>query len=986
VIGLWVIGLCMIGLCVMGTATPARAQSTDAPAASSRPSSPEITPRGSTASEDDTTRSAGEQRVTMTFRDVPLAAALERVAAATQVSLVYDSELVRNRRVFCSVSDATAAGVLRCLLREEPLDFVVTSSGTFVIIESARQRPQYGTLAGVVVDEATGEPLPNANVLLADASTGTATDDAGLFTFASLVGGSHRVVVTYVGYETEVREVQVTPGQKTRRRIEMEAKTVATEPVVIDGLQRRLPSGGLGHRAFTSDRLERPSTTGTPDVARAAGSMMGVTTGRPLANLYIQGSSNGEHQMQLDGVPVRNPVSLGRLLSAFSPLALGRLTTHKAGFGVMQGSHLSGLVELEHDLRRPGTQYATVQADPVSVNGRVQSPATVAGMDATVMAAARVGMWSVYRDPVLENLIERWSSLDPVLTGAWNSSGFAAASSLQSESASPTSQFYDLHGAARLEISPYRYLHVSGYHGSSSLGASLVLASPEGGPQYDPGSGGGSNFAGRNRPGGMQRVPTYDRYEWSNTVAQARYQWLAGARADASVRGYYSRYASTSTYEIGWVENSTLNGGSRSARPPSELNRVNELGLEANLDLSLSSATHVDLSASGQYLSSQFRVGNAFIPTLDHHVRTMRWTAAGKIESTVGLNTTLEAGTRLTYVPARRTLYAEPRGAIRYDRSVGGVGDVAVRVAGGLYRQYTNQFDLSRDGATAVVPTAHVWLPVDHSLAPQRAVHLAGDVLWMPSDPWSVTLESYVKWQPHLLAVDYPTLQEYGASGIPASARPLNQSSFIASSRGRAYGAGARVSYDVDRLRSTLSYTYSAAKRTVPHRFDGRMLPTPWNEPHRLTLRTSATVAGGLTAHLQADGIWGRTWGFRQAYYDYLAPITCPLGSDCAAAALNADAVDAGSFSSVSFAALPPYELDDPSDHVLPPMYRVDAGLSYARSFRGFDLQAQVNVVNVLDRANVVEWRLQPQSDGTHRRFARTLPGRHPVFSIRISY
>jgi hypothetical protein len=611
-----------------------------------------------------------------------------------------------------------------------------------------------------------------------------------------------------------------------------------------------------------------------------------------------------------------------------------------------------------------------MQADPVSFNGRVQGPMTFGETEATLMAAARVGVWSVYRDPSLENLIERWSTLDPLLTSAWRSDGSSdQVRALTSNSTSPTTQFYDFHGAVRLELSPYRYLYVSGYHGSSSLGADLVLSSPaQAGASadgaFDPTAEGAPLNTGR-------EVPTYDRYEWSNTVAQARYEWLMGARATGSVRGYLSRYASTSTYEIGRRDLSPLGTGPDRADVPNGSNQVNELGLEGRLDLSLSSSTRIDLSVGAQLLSSQFRVNNAFIPTLTHEVRTTRWTAAGKIESTVGLNVTLEAGSRLTYVPSRKTLYAEPRGAVRYDRSLAGLGDVAVRVAGGLYRQYTNQFDLSRDGATAVVPTASVWFPVDHSLAPQRAVHLATDLLWMPADPWRVNLEGYMKWQPHLLAVDYPTLQEYSELGPPPSDRPLSQSTFIAPSRGRAYGGGIRVGYDTERLKASLAYAYSTAKRTVPHRFDGRLLPTPWNEPHRLTLRTTVPLVGGLSALAQAHGVWGRSWGFRQAYYDYLAPT-----SD-----LSREELTGG-----DFGPLTPYDLDDPSDHVLPPLYRIDAGLSYAKTWNGIDLQAQVSLINVLDRANVVEWRLQPQGGGTFDRFARVLPGRRPVFSVRVGY
>jgi hypothetical protein len=76
----------------------------------------------------------------------------------------------------------------------------------------------------------------------------------------------------------------------------------------------------------------------------------------------------------------------------------------------------------------------------------------------------------------------------------------------------------------------------------------------------------------------------------------------------------------------------------------------------------------------------------------------------------------------------------------------------------------------------------------------------------------------------------------------------------------------------------------------------------------------------------------------------------------------------------------------DPGDDVLPPLVRVDAGLSYGRTWGDVHLQARVDLLNLLDRDNVVEWRYRSRPDGRFERFARTLPGRHPVVSLRIGY
>lgn len=207
-----------------------------------------------------------------------------------------------------------------------------------------RQPPRRGHLAGVVVDKATGEPLPHANVLLADANTGTATNKAGFYSFSSLLSGPHRIVATYVGYETTVDSVWVPPGDSVQQRIALRPQSVAAAPVVVNSLQQRLPSRRLGKGVLPAGHLAQLGSIGVPDVARGTGSLLGVALQPPLADLHIQGGATGEHQTRLDGVPIRSPVTMGRLLGAFSPLALGRLTVYKAGFRTEQGSLTSGVV------------------------------------------------------------------------------------------------------------------------------------------------------------------------------------------------------------------------------------------------------------------------------------------------------------------------------------------------------------------------------------------------------------------------------------------------------------------------------------------------------------------------------------------------------------------------------------------------------------------------------------------------------------------
>ncbi len=865
----------------------------------------------------------------LVLRDVPLRQALDELVATTQINLIYDSDLVGDERIFCTGREAPPEELLRCILRTVPLDYVRTSSGTYVLVEAIRKAPQHGRLAGRVVDEETGEPLPYAHVLLGDAATGTATNEAGLFRFSSLLPGSHRIAVTYMGYRMHTGRVWVPPNDDVHTRIALRPDPMVEEPIVITGLQQRLPSEGLGQAARTAERVASLGAMGTPDVARGAGSMIGVARPSPLANLHIQGGSTGEHQMQLDGIPVRNPVSLGQLLGAFSPLAIGRLTAHKAGFGAEHGSHIAGVIDAEHDVRRAGERLATVNADPVSVNARVQQPLRLGGVSGDAMVAARQSVWGMYREPTLNNLLTEWNAMDAFLASRLLGRTVRAAD-LEPHQSQIGVSFSDVHAAARLHLDPFRTVYASGYRGTNEIGADYRSALL------------GVGDAART-------ISTEDRYDWSNLGGQVRMEWLLGARAMGTVRLHGSRHTSRYEYVAGAAGPQTLG-------VPDEDNAVNEVGAEAVLNYSLSSQHQVNAGLEAVRIASQFQANNAFIRPLGYEHAT--WHLAGHVQGkrTLGLGTTLEWGTRLTYIPDRRSVYAEPRLALRYDRAESALGGYAVRVAGGLYRQFTNRYDLSSTGPTAVVPSIRFWLPVDPSVAPPTAYHLAADGLLMPATHWTISAEVYYKRHPRILSVDYATLVDDTDAGALHTAR---QADFVAAGRGYVYGGGVQVKYEGPALQSTLSYALSQSHRQFPSRFGNDLEVTPWNEPHRLALDVRVPVGGGLSARLRWKGIWGRRWAFRRAYYDYFS----------VGASSPADG----------------YQLDVPSAHTLRPLYRVDAGLSYATTWKGARVEAKVQLTNVLDRANTFDWSLSP-ADGGLIRGERTLPGRRPVFSLTVGY
>jgi hypothetical protein len=94
---------------------------------------------------------------------------------------------------------------------------------------------QTGTLAGLVIDAQTAEPLIGAAVYLeSDPTVGTATDLDGLFRITNMPVGVQNVVVSYVSYQTKnISGVEIKAGDATNLNITLEESSEMLEAVVV---------------------------------------------------------------------------------------------------------------------------------------------------------------------------------------------------------------------------------------------------------------------------------------------------------------------------------------------------------------------------------------------------------------------------------------------------------------------------------------------------------------------------------------------------------------------------------------------------------------------------------------------------------------------------------------------------------------------------------------------------------------------------------
>src|SRR5690349_15460265 len=92
---------------------------------------------------------------------------------------------------------------------------------------------QTGTIEGRVIDAATLEPLPFANVFINNTTIGISTDVSGNFKLQNVPAGNHEVVFSFVGYGTYQSRYQVNENEVTRVNIRLTPAQQVLDEVAV---------------------------------------------------------------------------------------------------------------------------------------------------------------------------------------------------------------------------------------------------------------------------------------------------------------------------------------------------------------------------------------------------------------------------------------------------------------------------------------------------------------------------------------------------------------------------------------------------------------------------------------------------------------------------------------------------------------------------------------------------------------------------------
>ena len=191
-----------------------------------------------------------------------------------------------------------------------------------------------GEISGIVLDE-NGGPLPGANVIIENTSTGVSTDFDGNFTISASSGDV--LVISYIGYTSEFVTVSNQDSISVSLQLDNELDEVAVTALGFAVIRDQ--QGSTSSVIATDDVIRSAETTVVNALSgKASGVRITRSNGDPGAGstIRIRGANTIDGSIQpliiVDGVPMDNTTSYSG----------GNLITGGNG-GVTQGSRLNDI-------------------------------------------------------------------------------------------------------------------------------------------------------------------------------------------------------------------------------------------------------------------------------------------------------------------------------------------------------------------------------------------------------------------------------------------------------------------------------------------------------------------------------------------------------------------------------------------------------------------------------------------------------------------
>ncbi|SVB76113.1 uncharacterized protein METZ01_LOCUS228967, partial [marine metagenome] len=204
------------------------------------------------------------------------------------------------------------------------------------------------TLSGYVTDRANGESLAYANITIRETGFGAVSNNNGYYAINNIPAGTYRVIVSFIGYETNDSSVILNVYENRRLDVSLTLRPITAEETVVEA--DRFKEERTAQPSFLSlqaNTLRDLPAIGEADLLRSLQLLPGIQASSDVSSgLYVRGGGPDQTKILLDQIQLYNPSHAFGFFSTFNPDAIKDLSLYKGAYPALYGGNLGAVLDV----------------------------------------------------------------------------------------------------------------------------------------------------------------------------------------------------------------------------------------------------------------------------------------------------------------------------------------------------------------------------------------------------------------------------------------------------------------------------------------------------------------------------------------------------------------------------------------------------------------------------------------------------------------
>jgi len=227
-------------------------------------------------------------------------------------------------------------------------NFICLLFVSFLFIQPAVAQGMF-TVSGYIRDAKTGEDLIGATVSVKELSTrGSATNAYGFYSL-TLPSGQYQVTTQYMGYDPQIRQVDLTRSCKIDFLLESHENALGEVVVTTQRKNDNITKLEMGvQKLDTKDIKNIPVLFGEKDILKTIQLLPGIkSAGEGSSGFNVRGGAVDQNLILLDEATVYNASHLMGFFSVFNSDAIKDISVYKGNEPAEYGGRLSSALDIK---------------------------------------------------------------------------------------------------------------------------------------------------------------------------------------------------------------------------------------------------------------------------------------------------------------------------------------------------------------------------------------------------------------------------------------------------------------------------------------------------------------------------------------------------------------------------------------------------------------------------------------------------------------